>query len=116
MNRRQFLWGGSTLVSLWGLQTRIHPGAFPAGILAAEQDEGEANPNWTDPGLGARARASSHILNPPWNHVPENVFGDFLQADWETESESSGAWLEVIFPEPKPIRELWILAKPLPYD
>jgi hypothetical protein len=65
MNRRQFLWVGSTLVSTWGVQARPRLGAFCAGMLATEGDGGEANPNWAGPELGAKARASSQILNPP---------------------------------------------------
>jgi len=56
------------------------------------------------------------VANPPWGFVPANIFGDILQMGWETEEEVAGAWIEVTFPEPRPVREIWILAKPLPYD
>jgi alpha-mannosidase len=45
-----------------------------------------------------------------------NVCGDIPQLGWETEKETSGAWLELDFGTERPVRELWLLAKPLPYD
>jgi alpha-mannosidase len=44
------------------------------------------------------------------------VFGDILQASWETDKETSGAWLKITLPREQRVEELWILPKPLPYD
>jgi alpha-mannosidase len=117
MDRRNFLRRSSgALAGVWAIQRGIHPLAFAEPVALAGPAQNEENPNWADVKLGATALASSHSDTPPWGYLPGNVFGEILQSSWETEKETSGAWLEIDFAKERPVSELWILAKPLPYD
>ena len=92
------------------------PWSFPLQLAAAVMPAGEDNPNLADPKRGATATASSHSDTPPWAYLPTNVFHPMLQTSWETEKETVGAWLQITFPQDQMVQELWILAKPHPYD
>jgi alpha-mannosidase len=74
------------------------------------------NPNLADLMPGTKAVASSYVKDPPWGYLPENVFGCNKQAGWQSDAEISGAWIEIRFSEPKAVREVWLLASPLPAD
>ena len=115
MQRRRFLRNSGLVALSWTAAPKIYPWLFPEKLLAAGAAK-EDNPNWADFSQGATARASSHSQVPTWGYLPTNVFGDVLQGSWETDNETVGAWLEVKFPQARPIRELWLLSKPVPYD
>ena len=66
--------------------------------------------------MGATFSASSVSKLSPFSYVPTRVFGDNMNTNWETDTETRGAWLEVTYPEEKTVGEIWLLAKPLPYD
>jgi alpha-mannosidase len=99
------------------LKAGLNPWGLPGRLLAAENVSEEEIPNWADPRLGTAAGASSvDTSSTPGGYAPINVCTDILQSGWETEKETSGAWLELDFGRLRPVRELWLLAKPLPYD
>lgn len=112
MDRRGFLRQGGNVALSWGLARHF----MPVTLWATQAGAGVENPNWADSKLGATVKASSKVENPPWGFDPGHVLTEILQTGWETDSEGAGAWLEVDFGEVRPVRELWILAKPLPYD
>ena len=120
MDRRRFLKNGGLIAASWAAEHGIEPWRFSGKLLAAENGQDEENSNWADPELGATVRASSYIENPagpPGNFsLARSVLGETLQLGWETETETAGAWLEITFPDAHVVRELWILAKPIPYD
>ena len=84
-------------------------------LLAADGTGPEANPNWAERNV-ATATASSYVDDPPWGYRPINVMGRNLYIGWQTRHETSGAWLEVKFPEVHPVSEIWIQPRPLTYD
>ena len=116
MNRRCFVRNSGVAALSWALEAGLNPWRFPARLLAAENADDEDIPNWADPRLGTAAGASTVDNSFPGGYAPINVCGDNLQVGWETEKETSGAWLELDFGRERPVRELWLLAKPLPYD
>ena len=85
-------------------------------LAATENDGSDSNPNIADAKFGATVKASSQSDTPTWGYVPQNVFGDILQTSWETDKETSGAWLEIGFREEQTVGEIWVLPKPVPYD
>ena len=118
MDRRKFLESGGAAAISWTVGRSLNHWQTGSRLLA---DEGEKetlveNPNWADDTLGASVKTSSFVENPPWGFEPKNVFGDILQTSWETDTESDGAWLEISFGEARPVREIWLLPRPLPYD
>ena len=117
MDRRSFVRNSGITAFSWALSAGLNPLLLPARLLAAEDAREEENPNWADHRLGISAGASSQDNSQrPGGYAPMNVVGDILQRGWETEKETSGAWLELDFGTERPVRELWLLAKPLPYD
>lgn len=112
MDRRGFLRQGGALAFSWSFTRHF----VPTTMWAAQVGAAPENPNWADPKLGATVSASSWVENPPWGFVPGHMLTDVLQAGWETDKETTGAWLELNLGEARPVGELWILAKPLPYD
>ena len=126
MDRRRFLKDCGLIAFSWAAAHGIEPWRVSSTLLAGENDTEAENPNWADPKLGATVRASSYFENPTVNpgefSLAKNVLGEgywqgySLQVGWETETETVGAWLEIIFPEERVVRELWILGKPLPYE
>ncbi len=116
MKRRDFLKEG-----VRGLAAFSAAGLFPGVRLVSEPAAQQAadaapNTNWADPALGAIAHASNDCADPPWGYAPEDVFGEDLQRGWQTDSQVAGAWIEIGFPEPRQVSELWLLAEPLPAD
>ncbi len=114
MDRRGFvrsagiLGAGSVLSrGFWGL---------PIRLLAAEPAAEAEDPNWVDPQLGASVKASSYVQDPPWGYLPSNIFGKNVYIGWQAHQQTTGAWLEVDFPENRFVSELWILPQPLPRD
>lgn len=118
MNRRRFLKGSAIATALLVKMPNLQSWHAGGQVLAAIENDspGEDNPNWAAPERGATVKVSSLKDNPPWGFVPANVFGENLNAGWETDKETSGAWLELTFPETRAVREVWILSSPLPYD
>ncbi len=84
-------------------------------MLAAERDQTE-NPNWADVEHKATVQASSFVADPPWGYGPLNAIGNDLMNSWEADGQASGAWLEVTFPEARPVSEVWVLPRALPRD
>jgi alpha-mannosidase len=106
MKRRDFLKHSGLLpVAAGSLFTSVK-------LLGADA-EPLPNPNWADAALGAKAHASSAVDDPPKGYQAANVFGPRVHNGWQSNGESAGAWLEITFAEPKPVRELWVLAAPL---
>jgi alpha-mannosidase len=118
MNRRRFLKGSAIGTAMLVKMPNLRPWHAGGRALAALENDlpGEDNPNWAAPERGASVKVSSWKDNPPWGFVPANVFGENLNAGWETDKETSGAWLELTFPESRAVREVWILSRPIPYD
>ena len=116
MNRRAFLRNGGGVALSWALAGGIYPGFRPQRLRAAEGESAEENPNWADPKLGAKAKASTFVTDPSWGYGPHNVFGNNLYLGWEAEKQTAGAWLEVDLNEKRPLAEVWILSQPLPRD
>jgi alpha-mannosidase len=120
MDRRRFLKNGGLIAASWAAMPEFEPWRFSGTLLAAENARDEENINWADPQLGATAKASSYVENPagpPGNYsLGKSVLGEIPQLGWETETETAGAWLEITFPDVAAVRELWILAKPIPYE
>ena len=124
MERRDFLKdSGAGLLAL--ASAHLLPGVLltPKG-MAEEAGTAPTNPNWADPALGAKASASSFAADPPGGYSPDNVFGDSpnnvfgddLSLGWQTDSELTGSWIEIKFPEVKEVGELWLLAETKPRD
>lgn len=116
MERRDFLKdSGAGLLAL--ASAHLLPGVLltPKG-MAEEAGTAPTNPNWADPALGAKASASSFAADPPGGYSPDNVFGDDLSLGWQTNSELTGSWIEIKFPEVKEVGELWLLAETKPRD
>ncbi|MGH9397514.1 MAG: glycosyl hydrolase-related protein [Terriglobia bacterium] len=116
MDRRRFLeYGGMGGLSWYA--ARLIPG-FRGGLrlLAAGAAPGEDNPNWAGFEFKATAKASSYAGDPPWGYGPANVFGDNLFVGWQANDQAQGAWIEIGFPEVRPVSEVWILPDPLPRD
>jgi hypothetical protein len=116
MDRRRFLGFGGALAGSLVFEAEFCPWLKPWRLYAAEGLGEKTNPNLADAKLGATATASSHADTPSWGYVATNVFDGVLQASWETEAETSGAWLEIAFAQEQTVSEIWILSKPLPYD
>ena len=116
MDRRRFLSYGGALAGSIAIEAGFCSWRKPWRLYAAEMPEVEANANLADAKLGVTATASSHADTPSWGYVPGNVFDGVLQTSWETDKETSGAWLEIAFAQEQTVSELWILGKPLPYD
>lgn len=118
MDRRKFLETSGAAVLSWTVGKGFNSWHAEGRLLAAEGENETLlkNSNWADPKLGTSVKTSSFVENPPWGFEPNNVFGEVLQTSWETDTESEGAWLEVHFNEARPVREIWLLPRPLPYD
>jgi alpha-mannosidase len=116
MKRRDFLKGSGSGLAAFSA-ARILPGIRLFPQIDAEQ-AGQRAPiiNWADKALGAAATASSFYADPPWGYGPENVFGGNLHLGWQASAELAGAWIEIRFPEPRKVAEIWLLANPLPAD
>lgn len=115
-NRRDFLrCAGSGLLSLSSSRLLQSIPLTPVDADTAG-DPGSANPNWADPRMGATAVASSHVKNPPWGYLPENVFGGNNIVGWQSDAETLGAWIEIRFDKPREVQEIWLLAEPLSAD
>ena len=111
MDRRDFLQSAIACAIF-----RSIPGIGAASrLLGAELDQTE-NPNWADVQHKATVHASSFVEDPPWGYQPLNALGNDLMNSWEADSQASGAWLEVTFPEARPVSEVWVLPKALPRD
>jgi alpha-mannosidase len=85
-------------------------------LLVAERPQPEVNPNWADESYKSKVVTSSFYPDPPWGYNPSNAVGNDLKTGWQTDKQLSGAWLEIEFPETRPVQELWIFSRPLPYD
>src|ERR1039458_7193074 len=116
MDRRNFLKNSGVLAASWASGVGFGPMLLPLRLSASESDMVDENPNLADAGVGATLRVSSFQQSPPFSYVPNNVFSDDLNTGWETDTETRGAWLEITFAEEKTVAEIWLLAKPLPYD
>jgi alpha-mannosidase len=115
IDRRSFVRRGGLAAFSWALGAGLHWNP-PALLLAAESASADDIPNWADPRRGASAGASSVDNSFPGGYAPINVCGEVPQLGWETETETRGAWIELDLGAERPVRELWVLSKPLPYD
>lgn len=114
MDRRRFLWHGG-LSSLGAYAAIAGAGQTGSRLILADDLEPD-NPDWTTPQYGPQVAASSHAGDPPWGYVPGNVLGSNVFVGWQASGETEGAWLEIRFPVPHHVREIWILPTPLPRD
>lgn len=80
--------------------------------LVRAETEANTNPNLADPKLGARATASSYVEDPPKGYYPPSVLSDRMHTLWQASGESAGAWIEIGFPEPQTVREIWLMNVP----
>ena len=85
-------------------------------LLGAERQPTEENANWASVAGKATVQASSQVADPPWGYPPANAIGDDLMNGWEADGQAAGAWIEIGFPEARPVSEVWILPKALPRD
>ena len=115
MDRRNFLKKSGVLATAWASEAGLGPMLTPLRLFASDSHVDD-NPNLADGSYGAIVTASSVQESPPFSYRPTRVFGPNLNSCWETDTETRGAWLEVSFPEEQTVGELWLLAKPLPYD
>lgn len=112
MDRRTFIRDAGILGLGWTASHALDRG--PMRLLAADSAPRQENPNWVATQLGAGVKASSYYPDPPWGYAPSNIFGDNLFMGWEADGQTSGAWLEVDFPEVHLVSELWLLNQTLP--
>ena len=112
MDRRTFLKDGT----LAALSAAAGSGLRHGGVrlIAAEAPAETPHPDWVT--HGSKATASSFYGDPPGGYAPENVAGDNLYVGWEADQQAVGSWLQIDFPEPRQVSELFILASPLPRD
>jgi alpha-mannosidase len=115
MNRRRFLQSAGAVAAS---SSPLIRSTWLAPHVAAEETPPAAlnTINLADPALGAKVVASSNVKDPPWGYLPENVFGDNRQTGWHSDGETIGAWIEIQLAEPRPVREVWLLAAPLAAD
>ena len=78
-----------------GLGHRTHAGLLAPLPLMAADGGNDDNPNLADGRLGATPTASSVSSATPFSYRPTRVFGPNLNANWETDGETRGAWLQV---------------------
>lgn len=116
MDRRSFLRGASGLVVGGAAGRGAYSSPFPVRLASAQQDPKDENPNWVDPRHGAIAHASSFVADPPSGYLASNVFGRNMFLGWEADSQMAGAWLEIDFPEERPVAEVWLVTKPWPHQ
>ena len=116
MDRRSFLRDSGLAGMSWSAGRLFPLSAGGSRLMAAQGAEPGTNVNWANAERNATAKASSYASDPPWGYGPENVFGDNLFLGWEANEQASGAWIEIRFPEPRPVSEIWILPEPLPRD
>jgi alpha-mannosidase len=112
MNRREFLRNGVACSAFFSI-----PGIGAASrLLAAEIQHPDENPNWVSSDMGVTVRASSYSPDPTWGYAPTNALGSDLSSGWQTKEQTAGAWIEIGFPEERPVSEIWILPQVLPRD
>ncbi len=70
------------------------------------------NPNLAHPGYGATFEASSENRD----HPVKRLYDARLTHRWETQNETTGAWVEVHWKEPQHLQELWMVNQPTPFD
>ncbi len=114
MDRRNFLKTSGALATAWA-SGRLPTLPAPLPLMAADGGS-EDNPNLADGRLGATPTASSVSTATPFSYRPTRVFGPNLNANWETDGETRGAWLQVDYPQEMTVGEVWLLPKPVPYD
>ena len=112
MDRRDFLQSAFACA----ISNSISGVGAASRLLGAEIQEPYENPNWASLDRKASVRASSHVADPPWGYAPSNIFGGDLMSAWEADTQTSGAWIEIGFPETRSVREIWVLSKALPRD
>src|ERR1017187_1893414 len=118
MNRRDFFRYSRMMGAGWIFADALSRRGFLASRLIAESGTAPDNPNWVSHAAKATFQASSHVPQPPWGYKPSNVVStgelDDFYAGWEADRQLAGAWLEIGFPETRPVAELWILPNFLP--
>jgi alpha-mannosidase len=116
MDRRAFLKDSTLAAFAVAAGAGLRRGFGGMRLMAAEAPSGTPNPNWVALEFKAKATAASSYGDPPGGYAPENVGGDNLFTGWEANQQAVGAWLQIDFPEPRQVSELFILAQPLPRD
>ena len=117
MDRRDFLKSAGIAGLSYGVTGLFLHWAGTTRLEAADPSPDEiANPNWAQSSFKPQAKASSYFIDPPWGYQPANVFDPDMHIGWESNEQLSGAWLEVSFPSPHPVSELWILGQPIVRD
>ncbi|MEI8202570.1 MAG: PA14 domain-containing protein [Bacteroidota bacterium] len=66
------------------------------------------NMNLLDIGSGCRVDSASSNAGEAFKTITNN-----LEEAWNTAKETSGAWIKISFDQPKTIKEVWILSKPI---
>jgi alpha-mannosidase len=116
MDRRKFIRDGSLFAFGFGAGSRVFPWESGERLLAAIPETAMKNTNWASVDQKAVAKASSYIIDPPWGYEPGNLIIEDLHRGWATDSETAGAWVEIRFPKPRPVQELWLVGRAHPYN
>jgi alpha-mannosidase len=116
MDRRNFLKSSGTAGLAWIASGGLAQVVSSSRLLAAPESERDENPNWANETFKPKAEASSYFADPPWGYRPENIFNKDEHIGWEAGEQLVGAWVQIDFPTPCTVSELWILGRPLAYD
>ena len=116
MDRRNFLKSSGATGLAWIAYSGLAPVVASSRMLAASQTGDDENPNWAIETFKPKAQASSYFADPPWGYLPENIFNEDEHAGWEAGEQLVGAWVQIDFPTPRTVNELWILGRPLTRD
>jgi len=117
MDRRGFLKSAGSVGLSYAGAGLFSPLATATRLQAEEcSTGGPVNPNWAQKNFEPQAKASSYFIDPPWGYQPANAFDPDEHIGWERNEQLSGAWLEVSFPAPHAVSELWILGQPFRRD
>jgi alpha-mannosidase len=115
MDRRGFLKSTASIL-LCSTRPDLIRAAVSGTRLQPAGGSARTNPNWAADEFAPKATASSYYVVPPWGYRPANVFTQDQHFGWQADQQLAGAWLEISFPEPRVVKEVWILAEPLPWD
>ncbi len=113
MDRRTFLSRLSAIPISWkGPPNSIRTPSYAPAL--SEIPKSSDNPDLTEKSFLSDVEASSYVSTPPWGYSPKNAIGQNMSVGWQADRQMAGAWLTILFPQPHPVQELWILGRPIP--
>ena len=80
--------------------------------LAGAEVEASPRPELGRPGPRRKGERLQRSGRSAAGFEPASALSNRLRTCWQANGESAGAWLEIGFGEPKPVREIWVLATP----